>query len=111
MSNFRIITAVLTSVFLSSLSAIDFQKVYFETLEIEKQPIVDAVDYLNKIHQNQNSDGPEFKILIEDPLNMDAEVSVNLSNATLSGTLDLMLSGTGYHYIIQGNFIIILNQS
>jgi S1-C subfamily serine protease len=110
MSNFRILAAILTSTFLSSLSAIDFQKVYFETLEIEKQPIVDAVDYLNKIHQNQNADGPEFKILIEDPLNMDAEVSVNLSNATLSGTLDLMLSGTGYHYIIQGNFIIILNQ-
>ncbi len=110
MSNFRIITAILASTFLSSLSAIDFQKVYFETLEIDKQPIVDAVDYINKTHQNQNADGPEFKILIEDPLNMDAEVSLNLSNATLSSTLDLMLSGTGYHYIIQGNFIIILDQ-
>lgn len=110
MSNFRIITSILASAFLTSLSAIDFQKVYFQALAIENQPIVDAVDKINKIHQSQNADNIEFKILIEDPLNMDAEVSLILTNATLSSTLDLMLSGTGYHYIVQGKFIIILNQ-
>lgn len=115
MSNFRIITAILASVFLTSCSdpsidSIDFQKVYFQTLEIEKQPIVDAVYYINKTHHNQNADNPEFKILIEDPINMDEQVSLKLTNATLSSTLDLMLSNTGYYYIVQGNFIIILNQ-
>jgi S1-C subfamily serine protease len=115
MSNFRILAAILASVFLTSCSdpsidSIDFQKVYFQTLEIEKQPIVDAVYYVNKTHHNQNADNPEFKILIEDPINMDAQVSLKLTNATLSSALDLMLSDTGYYYIVQGNFIIILNQ-
>jgi S1-C subfamily serine protease len=91
--------------------AIDFEKPYFQTLSIENENIVQAVDQINKIHQNDSIGKAEFKILIEDPLNMDASVSISLTNATLENILDTMLSGTGYHYVTQGDYIIISNEA
>ena len=89
--------------------SIDMQKEYFESLEMEGLPLVKAVDQINKIHSNKSEGRSEFKILIDDPLNMNDPVSLSLNNVNLDLLMRLLLTGTGYHYIFSGNFIVIQN--
>ena len=98
---------ILVCLLSSSLYAIDFNKQFFNTLEIEKMPLVKAVDRINKIHSSQSDGQPEFLILLQDPVNMNDEVSFTLKDVNLQLLLDILLSGTNYNYTASGQYIII----
>jgi hypothetical protein len=95
---------------LSSLAfCLDMQKEYFESLNIEDLPLIKAVDQINKIHSNKSQGRSEFKILLDDPLNMNDPVSIMLDSVNLDLLMNILLSGTEYTYIVSDNFLIIQN--
>ena len=97
---------------LSSLAfSIDMQKEYFDSLEMEGLPLIRAVDQINKIHSSKSQGSSEFKILLDDPLNMNDPVSLTLNNVNLDLLMSLLLTGTDYHYVVSDNFIIIQNSN
>ena len=95
---------------LSSLAfSLNMQKQYFESLQLENLSLVEAVDRINTIHSSQNRGKYEFKILLDDPVNMNDQVSLTLNNVSLDLLMNTLLSGTKYNYIISSNFLIIQN--
>jgi S1-C subfamily serine protease len=98
---------ILACLLSSSLYAVDFNKQFFNTLEIDNMPLVKAVDRINKIHSSQSDGQPEFLILLQDPVNMNDEVSLTLRDVNLKLLLDILLSGTNYNYTASGQYIII----
>jgi hypothetical protein len=91
----------------SSLSAVDFNKQFFKTIEFEDTSLLEAVDRINKIHFSQSDGQPEFLILLEDPVNMNDLVSLSLSDVNLELLLTILLSGTDYHYVTSSQYVII----
>lgn len=87
------------------------QKEYFDSLEMEGLPLIRAVDQINKIHSSKSQGSSEFKILLDDPLNMNDPVSLTLNNVNLDLLMSLLLTGTDYHYVVSDNFIIIQNSN
>ncbi len=87
--------------------AIDFQKTYFESLEFQELPLVKAIDMVNKIHSGKSNQNPEFTILLEDPINMKDPVTLSLKDVSLNELLNVLLSGTEYHFVTSGKFLII----
>lgn len=91
----------------ATLNAIDFKQPFFDDLKLEGVSLVEAVDRINKIHSSQSEGHPEFLILLEDPLNMNEKVSLSLSNVTLDLLLNVLLSGTNYHYVTMNQYVVI----
>jgi hypothetical protein len=97
---------------LSSLGfSVNMQKPYFESLIINDLSLVKAVDRINRIHSSQSGGKCEFKILLDDPLNMNESVTLALNDVNLDLLMGILLSGTEYHYIISGDFLIIQNDN
>ena len=93
---------------LSSLAlCLDMQKEYFDSLNMEEMPLIKAVDQINKIHSNKSQGRSEFKILLDNPLNMNDPVSFTLNNVNLDLLMNILLSGTEYTYVVSDNFLII----
>lgn len=90
-----------------SVSGLDLRKVYFESLTLEEMPLVNAVERVNQIHASETSGDVEFQVLVESPVNMVQPVSLTLRNVTLDLLLNVLLSGTNYHYVTSGNYVII----
>lgn len=86
---------------------LDFSKVYFETLTLEEMPLVSAVERINQIHASETSGDVEFQVLVDSPVNMVQPVALTLRNVTLDLLLKVLLSGTNYHYVTTGNYVII----
>ena len=88
-------------------NALDLKHAYFDSLVIDRTSLPHAVDQINKIHESHKDGAPEFWILVEDPLGMTDQVSINLKQASLSTILSVLTSGTPYFYEISGNYIIL----
>ena len=107
----RLVPMILILSVCSICVGIDFNKIYFEQLELESMSLVQAVSRINEIHTSRNGGRPEFKILLEDPVNMDSEVSLSLNDVDLDLLLNVLLGGTGYHFVTAEQYIIIQNES
>lgn len=109
LTSFSMFRSLILPSFFCVLSAcgLDFSKVYFDSLTIEEMPLVNAVERVNQIHASETSGDIEFQIIVESPLDMVQPVALTLRNVTLDLLLKVLLSGTNYHYVTAGNYVII----